>query len=716
MANLQKTKKDTLAYIDVLISILEKFPKTNTIDSFPSLAITASPFDLLIDMFKSLGCYDEMQTWLIKFLTATLPAVELGVKGIILSNIKATISCSSDPRIPNYMRKPNIGDFTDDDNDKGILLNIGALDYNYLMRTSPLTEYGRTMYLGTDGINNTFQLARAKDFNAFMWFAIHKANFPSPTVINDNVHTAFGRIDMNIDKNNLLGEAILTPTANNSVLVGNTFIQRDTATNSFSSVLNICIDAPRNEEGKIIKNTILPVSSDWKSCNWYVNNGTYFDFLKPENKRKPRDYSKEKAICNLKYVDSIGKHSSYVENTQNNLQLTILPKPFVHLPHKGEPLWRIQRILFNEFGEADKNGKYSCRITNSKPTLIGNEYVYDVIGNSKTNKIVNTLFVNITDGTYRLEKSNTDDTFCGLYECYPGLTIYEWNYDFVMGMQLFDAKVVTARLINLLVSIELGPQFSLSKTQIEGQKRIAEVVKKIIESDAAEVSDCYFTFSNDTVDRMSQEAELKQAKQQPFEGSTSTMSPIDSQSIINILNEYNEEGTLEENKEVITRAINQVSASITQGIEPEEVYGIQVDIITNLVQGLVNCIVDTILSPKMVMLFEVNKRLMGDSNESLNMEDFLKAIMGIIVAIIKEIRDLILQELLDFLLEILMPLLALLADKLLQEQLDVYTALIRKMLKECSFKFGKRAEYESDIDEVTYADIDQIEQPKTSDC
>jgi hypothetical protein len=710
MADTTKQKKEALGYIDAAITILEKYPNLQSIDSLLSLGVTANPFGFLIDICRSLGCYEQMLQWLVNFLTATLPAVELGVKGILLSNIKSTISCSSDPRIPNYMRKPNTGDFTTVDTTKGLLINIGALDYMYMLSVSPLSDVGKTIYFGTDGMINTYQLARAKDFNAFMWFAIHKANFPSPTVVNGDVKNFFNSKGLNIDRDNLLGVSTITPINSNSrsgILVGNSFIQRN---NSFSTVLNICIDTLRDENGNIAQNTLLPVSSDWQSVNWYVDSGTYFDFLKPEESRVPRDYGREKAICNLRFVNNISAHASYIENTQNKLQLTILPKPFVHLPHNGEPAWRIQRILFNENGEPDKNGKYSCRILNSHPVDRGDSYSYSIVNQNGID--VNTLFVYKNDGSYTVENDNID----GLYECYPGLTVYEFNYDYVMGMQLFDAKVVTSKLLNLITNLEVGVSLNLNKTQIEAQQRIAEVVKNIIESDAFEVSDCYFTFSNEKYNQMSNAAELKKLKQQPFEGETSKVSSIDTDSIINILNEFSEEGTLEENKDVITRAINQVTASITEGVEPEDIYGVQVNIICELVQGLVNSIVDSLLSPKLVLLFEVNKRLMGDSGESLSIDDFLNSIMNIIVAIIKEIRDLILKELLDFVLEQLQPIFELLADKIFMEQAMVYRELLRQMIKACGFGKGKKAELETQIDSVDYADIDPIEQPKTDEC
>ena len=53
---------------------------------------------------------------------------------------------------------------------------------------------------------------------------------------------------------------------------------------------------------------------------------------------------------------SVGQINGIVDN---QIRLTILPRPLLHVPEKGEPIWRFQRILFNEKGEPDKDGKYS---------------------------------------------------------------------------------------------------------------------------------------------------------------------------------------------------------------------------------------------------------------------------------------------------------------------------------------------------------------------
>ena len=718
MADFAKDQNDALACIDAVMAFIEKYPKID-----PKLTIVApSPFAFLIDICKRLGIYDEMENFIIKMLTSSLPVIETAVKAILLSNLKALISCTSDARIPDNIRQANnIGFNSTDSDEKGLFFNIQQLDYNNMLSISPLSDRGKMLYFGTEGMNNTMQLARARDFNAFLWFVINKANFPSPTILQGELPQAFNALNQTYDRNNLFGEGHTTPTNGKSgIVVGNSFVHRPTGGSSqqdISNVFNICIDAQYDENGNILGNTLVPVSNNWKSAHWYVDSGTYFDYLKPESERKPRDYSKEYPIINLRYLNINDPQSAYNNSSMNQLQITVLPKPYVHLPRNGEPTWRIQTILFNADGEPDKNGKFSVRV--DKASVIGTDkdspqVTYNLLSNG--GRVVNKLIINKNDGTYQLENTTSEGMLC-LYECYPGLTVYKLNYDLVMGMQLFDAKTITANLLNIATYSEIGVCFSLSINEIETQLRVSEIIKNVIESDGSTVSDCFFSFSNDQIAELSRQAELKYMNQEPFLGDTNTAIDFDMESVQAILNQYNSQGTLEENVDVLKRTFAQVTANITEEIPGVIEYNIHCDIVMKLLQGLVTSIVNAVLSPKILLLFEINRQILGDDGKLLSFEELLNMMMNVITSIVKEIVDLILQELLQFVLAQLQPLFELLASKILMEQLKYYKDMITLMLKACKFNFGNKSTDPNRLDEVNYADIDTPPtQPQTSEC
>ena len=106
---------------------------------------------------------------------------------------------------------------------------------------------------------------------------------------------------------------------------------------------------------------------------------------------------------------------------------------------------------------------------------------------------------------------------------------------------------------------------------------------------------------------------------------------------------------------------------------------------------------------------------MGGSKD-LSFEELLESLGGLIVAIVKEIRDLILQEILKWAVEILKTLVEKLSALLLKEQVVYYTKLMTMLIKACSFKFKSRL-VDVQLDNVDYADIDPpTEQPINNEC
>ena len=142
-----------------------------------------------------------------------------------------------------------------------------------------------------------------------------------------------------------------------------------------------------------------------------------------------------------------------------------------------------------------------------------------------------------------------------------------------------------------------------------------------------------------------------------------------------------------------------------------------------MIEALTTAIVNGILSPKVLMLLEINQKIMGGTWEKFTMKDLLEALRVIIMAIVKEIRDMVIQELLKLVLKALEPIIQTLGSILLREQLENYSDAILEIVRNCPFiwfSFGNQ-DQETKLDTVDYADIDvsntkEGEQPSTNNC
>lgn len=688
-----ENQKDAFAKIDSVMAVLEKLPYMVDSDSI-TLGYSTNPMGFLFKLLSKLGVPEEkLREWITEFLIYTLPEVEIGFKAILLANIKAIISCNSDPRIPWFLRK-KVGDSIYADllapgsaaAERGFDISISMIDPMGSLDLSPFTEPGNSYYFGCsqdvdeDSNSKIAALARADDFNAFLWYVIHKGNKQNPIIREQNDLNGF--TELSIDE---LGD---------DYPVGATFCNSDNPTEIYIFL---------KREGDMCY--LVPLSSDWRSCNWYVDKTNYYNKnLGIKEEQTPRNYAVEKAICNLMYAERRDYKGNLVGGSTDNIRFTILPKPAVIIPsvdyikQEGENNtttvkdvkvnWRIIRLLFEADGTPSQKGKYSLPAEKAPTKNAGdkeNVYTFNLDGGNSVNVVVDRK-----SGKYWLE--NEDDA-SKLIECYPGLTVYEFNYDYIMGMKLFDPKVICEKLFRNSANNKYNAFFSLSFNKlknkgayplISGRQRVIDLVKKIIETDDEEINDCFYSFSNEEYEELLKKTEQIMYNQSPYTEGYGEGQTIDFASIENLLADYPQNGTLEEQKYVISKALEEACAVIDNNVLPEyrsKSSSIKINFLTNILEQLVACIVDAILSPKILMLLEVNRQLMSDEGEpELNTELLLKLMKNVITALIKELRDLILQKILSFIMEFLTQMQAELMVLIQSEQMQAYMAIMKLLM------------------------------------
>ena len=203
--------------------------------------------------------------------------------------------------------------------DRGIVVNVNAIDPQGLMSLSPYTSPGANRYFGvteetkdpTTGekkyVTSKSPLVRPDDFNAFLWYVMHKAKRQNPLRINiqNRKFTVNGKTYTLLNKDNLRGVTIITCTdgngyANSGLPLGT--ILYDTSGTLTHPSIAIVYSNEKNDYGFNNINTVLEISSDWVSCNWYVDKSNYFSDNIGLKKNITRDFKKDRGICNVSYV------------------------------------------------------------------------------------------------------------------------------------------------------------------------------------------------------------------------------------------------------------------------------------------------------------------------------------------------------------------------------------------------------------------------------
>lgn len=693
MAKKDKLISEALSKIDMAQAMADKvLIILDLIQSNKSYPLDLNAMSFLMDILKSLGVsFDVIEEWLTNFLVYVIPTLELSTKAYLLSNLKNMVGCSTDPRIPEkYRKKHKSQDDTESSQERGIDIDIESIDYLDKLSISPLSDNGKGLYFGLDGINDSYKFARADDFDAFLWFVIHKGKFPNSSIVklDDNNNLILGNHKTTKNyKGSLLSSLEVTYNEDDpsTILLGNTFQYESGRT------ISMCIDIKYNDKGKILNNTIVPISDDWSSVNWYTRRANYFTKNiigdKASKISAKRDYSKEIPICNIQYIDQGSTDSPVIGTVNNKLRFTILPKPLVYINPKE---LTIKKILFNENGDFDKNGKYTLSDTK-----------FDEIFKKEKSK----------DFEFNEGKSKAD-VIRSMYECYKGLTIYEFNYDLIMGMKLFDARSIVSALFDTLQNASLGLSVGLEERHQESTDTIKEIIKNIINTDDSTINDCYHTFSNDRYNMLlSNTANKRLNRTDKFYDAKQILSASLSGDTVN-------------EEEVLHRAITQAKVTVTEGSDGSDEYGIANNFIFSLLNNLITAIVQSLLSPKLLMVIVVNQSMMGGGKwEKFNFSNLFKALQDIIVGIVKEVKDLIIDKLWKLVATRLDPLITITSDEIVKEQLDSYADVLREIMKYAPYIFhfigGQRQD--TKIDDVDYADIDipsenNQDTPNTNNC
>lgn len=797
-----RKQREVFSRIDSTMAILEKLPDfvDSTLDflNANSFTFSASPLGFLFNILKSLGVGEEtLKEWIVEILVYVLPSVEIGVKASLLSNIKSLISCNADPRIPLRMRK-KVSDsvytniLTGLNEHRGIDINIDAIDPQGMLDLSPFTEPGSKYYFGCnpdymfdstikkvvskyndglkidtenvigDGNSRTAMLARADDFNAFLWYVIHKGNKQNP--IKAEIEGSFLKIGdginyrMTVDNYSLLGAIEVTVEEEgkeSNIIAGNTFYDAKNPNN-----IAVCIKSKVDENGTVTGNTIVPISSDWFSCNWYVDKTNYYASNLGLKKSMPRNYSEEKAICNLRFCEQYDYEGNRIPNSPHNLRFTILPKPYVLLPSlnikegneetntpdKYHVQWKPIRLLFDAEGKPNSKGKFSLisETYDLQPTLVEDEFngeytIYKVYNIQHIESAK--LYVNTKTCKYFLNEFEGGDIKSVLVECYPGLTVYEFNYDYIMGMKLFDPKVVCQKIFDNVVNPAFNTTFqlTLNKTKnkshkypfFEGRQQVIEIVKSILEEDEDEITDCFYSFSNEQYDEMLRKTEEIKYRQLPYNQGYNDGETVNFTEVTKILETFPENGTLEDQKKVINQALTKACNILDDRNKtsiPSDKSITKIDFLTDILQQLVATIVDAVLSPKVLMLLMVNRSLMeSQPEEPLNTEGLMKLMKNVVKSVVREVRDLIMKKILDYIIQYLTPLALQLQAKVQSEQFAAYMAIIKLLLS----WFNKGVEITSRLDSTLssvlskfkdklgnnseYGDITEIDLPSILD-
>lgn len=296
-------------------------------------------------------------------------------------------------------------------------------------------------------------------------------------------------------------------------------------------------------------------------------------------------------------------------------------------------------------------------------------------------------------------------------------TLMQFNTDLVMSMSLFDSKVIVAQILeNLTGHVSMSLDLNYSRRVI--QDEIKRMVRDIVETDETVVSDCFFSFSNDSYDSMLRKAELQRAGVYSGDGQITSNVQIDADSILSMLNNVSEDSTQEEQISTFTSVFSAISeglATTEGGVEDTYNLGIRSNILEELLTQLAISFCMSIVTPKLYMVTAINLKIMGRSID-FNLREFIEMYRQLLTDLIRAVRDMIIRYCVSYLKKLLLKLAQEVGIKLTREQVEFYYSLLMQCIA-CYNLFKNRDAIDWNMGAVT-ADIipEESEEPKNTGC
>lgn len=310
-------------------------------------------------------------------------------------------------------------------------------------------------------------------------------------------------------------------------------------------------------------------------------------------------------------------------------------------------------------------------------------------------------------------------------------TLFEFNYEYIYSLKLFETKTLISNIILAMMGIADNMNLGLTTEQEVLAAQIMDMTDQILTKDTEDINpDCFFSFDNKRYDQLLKKARLNHENKVIYGNNVYTSTNNDE--VFDLLNSLDTEtGTLNEITNRVKNTIRYCASGLTYtspSIYNPDSYDPTTNGDTKFIWG--NSIIDKFLrqtilqtvlqifSPKVVMLFKINQAIMGKMEEETDeytkqrkdiFENFKDSMSNLIVSIIKALKQILLEFVWNQIKKMLTELLQLFSLEVAKEVIADYRKLLNQLVTNCSLPnldiFGSNNTNPLRIDNVNYADI-----------
>ena len=238
---------------------------------------------------------------------------------------------------------------------------------------------------------------------------------------------------------------------------------------------------------------------------------------------------------------------------------------------------------------------------------------------------------------------------------YDSKTLNDLNNNYVDSLKLFNTENLVNRIIETIFG-SISFKIKKSRKQLEEESKINVVVDKMVNSDINdddEIDDSYFSFDNDEISKIQTEADNKKRGIIKVKTSETINASVSQDSLTVLSEEMGAANSMQDKKKTLINNLDSMANQNTKNSRsPSDIASIKVNFMQNIINTLIKGIVGVILSPKVVLMFLINfKIIYGPTVTYDNAVDFLKKNKKLVRAVIKKITEMIIRYLITIALK-----------------------------------------------------------------
>ena len=321
----------------------------------------------------------------------------------------------------------------------------------------------------------------------------------------------------------------------------------------------------------------------------------------------------------------------------------------------------VKKIDFLNLFKIDARSKVGGLLYNDvTPTLTDstdfNTFLYGVIQNDGVtytwkDKNGNGLF-DITFDSNGVGTRPNNSLTIKANQSYNTKTLNDLNNNFIDSLTLFNVGNIVSRIVDIIFG-SISIKINKPRVYLEMEEKINKIVDKMVDEDmnakeGDSTNDSFFTFSNEELVTIEARSLERQRGVIKIKTSTTVDGDVPAETLTAFTHSMSVATSTEQKKEALSNSLNQMAEDSARNVKIKTDKGsVKLNFIQLIITNLIKAIVGIVLSPKIVIIFLVNFKIVyGPTATFHDAIDFIKKNKKLFKQIIKRIAGLIIKILL----------------------------------------------------------------------